>query len=189
MYDAIGSASTPAAFFNDLQSAGVKVHAFHTILEGFRRFQPFTFFNRRNHRKLLIIDDTAGYFGGMNIIDNVETVGQLKAQNRPTSSGWRDIHIRLAGPQQGELADSFDRSWRSAQGLPVQNARVPCAAPACSRLPPTTAPPNRSASSTPDRTTASPAPRASTPASSATPESRSPAPWPTLSPPARPSAH
>jgi len=116
LYDAVGSNATPGAFFNDLISAGVKVHAFHSLLEGLCRFRPLTFLNRRDHRKLMIIDDRVGYFGGMNIIDNVENVAQLKAEKRPTSSGWRDVHIRLEGPQQSELAESFDRSWRRAHG-------------------------------------------------------------------------
>ncbi len=37
----------------------------------------------------------------------------------PLSAGWRDVHVRLVGPQQRELAESFDRSWRQAHGHPV----------------------------------------------------------------------
>ena len=114
LFDALGSNSTPNAFFNDLAAAGVKVHAFHSLWESFRRFRPFTIFNRRDHRKLMIIDNTIGYFGGMNLIDNVENVDQQKKEDRPTSSGWRDVHVRLDGPHQPELAESFDRSWRRA---------------------------------------------------------------------------
>jgi cardiolipin synthase len=119
MYDALGSAATPNAFFNDMIAAGVKVHAFHSLFEGLRRFKPFTILNRRNHRKLMVIDDAIAYFGGMNLIDNVEDVKELKDQNRPKSSGWRDVHIRLVGPQQAELAESFERSWLRAHHLPV----------------------------------------------------------------------
>jgi cardiolipin synthase len=119
MYDALGSAATPNGFFAEMQNAGVKVHAFHSLLEGLRRFRPFTILNRRNHRKVLVIDDSCSYFGGMNIIDNVEDVGELKKENRPTSSGWRDVHLRLAGAQQAELAESFERSWNRAMGFHV----------------------------------------------------------------------
>jgi cardiolipin synthase len=120
MFDAVGSATTPNAFFAEMQSAGVKVHAFHSLLEGLRRFKPFTILNRRNHRKLIVIDDVAGYFGGMNIIDNVENVDELKRQSRPASSGWRDVHLRLSGTQQVELAASFERSWARAHHEPVR---------------------------------------------------------------------
>src|SRR5262245_38565922 len=38
LYDALGSQTTPAAFFTEMQTAGVQVHAFHTIWEAFWRF-------------------------------------------------------------------------------------------------------------------------------------------------------
>jgi cardiolipin synthase len=114
MYDAVGSAGTPAAFFTDLAEAGVHVHAFHTPWYALQRFAFFRTMNRRNHRKLTIIDDRIGYFGGMNIVDQsgIETVEQAKARRLPISAGWRDVHVRLVGPQQHELADAFDRLWR-----------------------------------------------------------------------------
>jgi cardiolipin synthase len=119
MYDAIGSNMTPGSFFQELRAAGVKVHVFHSVLEGLRRFRPLTILNRRDHRKLLVVDERVGYFGGMNLIDNVESVEQQKAESRPTSSGWRDVHIRLEGEQQEDLAESFDRSWKRAHGEAV----------------------------------------------------------------------
>jgi cardiolipin synthase len=119
LYDALGSNATPSAFFQEMIAAGVKVHAFHSLLEGLRRFRPFTILNRRNHRKLIVIDDRIGYFGGMNLVENAEDVGQQKAEGRPTSSGWRDVHVRVVGPQQCELAESYERSWARAHGEKV----------------------------------------------------------------------
>ncbi len=119
MYDAVGSNATPGSFFHEMRAAGVNVHVFHSLLEGLRRFRPLTILNRRDHRKLLVVDERVGYFGGMNLIDNVESVAQQKAESRPTSSGWRDVHIRLEGEQQGDLAESFDRSWKRAHGEAV----------------------------------------------------------------------
>jgi len=116
LYDALGSVSTPATFFSSLSAAGVKVHAYHSFWEVVRRVNPFTMLNRRNHRKLIVIDEAIGYFGGMNLIDNVETVREQKAEYRPTSSGWRDVHLRIEGPQQSDLAESYIRSWARAHG-------------------------------------------------------------------------
>jgi len=123
-YDAIGSAATPTAFFARMQAAGVKLHAFHSVLEGVRRFDLLAILNRRNHRKLLVIDDTVGYFGGMNIIDNAPAntppgTPNPDAAKLPASAGWRDVHIRLQGPAQAELAESFNRSWCRAKGEKV----------------------------------------------------------------------
>lgn len=116
LYDAVGSVSTPAGFFSAMTAAGVKVHAYHSFWEAFRRLRFFKVANRRDHRKVIVIDDSIGYFGGMNLIDNVETVEKQEAEKKPKSSGWRDVHVRLVGPQQGELAVSFDRSWCRAHG-------------------------------------------------------------------------
>jgi cardiolipin synthase len=117
LYDAFGSGATPASFFRRLEYAGVQVHAFHSLWEALWRFSFFRILNRRNHRKLLIIDDRVAYFGGMNLAEP----GQIPSgvRRRPASTGWRDIHVRLSGTRQAELADSFERSWRRAQRLPV----------------------------------------------------------------------
>lgn len=114
MYDAVGSAATPKSLFADLAEAGVQLHAYHTLWYAFGRSAFFRTMNRRNHRKLVVIDDRIGYFGGMNIVDQsgIETVEQAKARHLPASAGWRDVHVRLTGPQQHELADAFDRLWR-----------------------------------------------------------------------------
>jgi cardiolipin synthase len=120
MYDALGSNATPAAFFEDLEQAGVQVHAYHTLFHAFFQRSFFRVLNQRNHRKLLVVDDRVGYFGGMNIVDQsgILSVADAKARNLPASAGWRDLHVRLAGPKQAELADGFDRLWRLKHRLP-----------------------------------------------------------------------
>jgi cardiolipin synthase len=119
LYDAIGSQTTPGWFFRDLEKSGAQVHCFHSIWEAFWRFSVLRILNRRNHRKLVVIDDRIAYFGGMNLIDPGSDTKVRKAGNLPTSGGWRDIHVRLTGPQQTEIAESFDRSWRRAHGEKV----------------------------------------------------------------------
>jgi cardiolipin synthase A/B len=117
MYDAVGSVATPAAIFAGMQAAGVKVHVYHGFREALRRFGFFfRTMNRRNHRKLLIVDDEIGYFGGMNVVDQsgMETVDDVKARNLPISAGWRDVHVRLIGPQQRELTEIMQRLWKRA---------------------------------------------------------------------------
>src|SRR5262249_12043459 len=69
--------------------------------------------NRRDHRKILVVDDLAGYFGGMNIVDQTRlgTVERAKAHGLPASAGWRDVHVRLRGPLQEKIAAAFARLW------------------------------------------------------------------------------
>src|SRR5439155_10045353 len=117
--------STPTAFFRDLKEAGVQVHAFHSVWEALYRFSISRVLNRRNHRKLLVIDDRVAYFGGMNLVDHGSARLVERAEHLPVSAGWRDIHVRLAGAQQSELAESFDRSWRRARRLRVKRRSRP----------------------------------------------------------------
>lgn len=116
LYDAIGSQATPRHFFRALERGGAHVHEFHSIGEAFYKFSFLRILNRRDHRKLLVIDDTVAYFGGMNVVDATSARTVAAAEKLPTSAGWRDVHVRLTGPQQGEVAESFDRSWRRAHG-------------------------------------------------------------------------
>jgi cardiolipin synthase len=120
LYDAIGSKTTPGAFFRELEQAGAQVHAFHSVGEALRRFAVFRTLNRRDHRKLLILDDRVAYFGGMNLLDASQISSVEQAESLPSSSGWRDVHVRLTGPQQREVAESFERSWRRAHGEEIE---------------------------------------------------------------------
>lgn len=119
LYDFIGSYITPASFFDDLAEAGVQVHAFHSVWEAFWKFSPARLLNRRDHRKLAVIDDRVAYFGGMNVVDPASNAAVEQAEHLLASAGWRDVHVRLAGPQQREVAESFDRAWRRAHGETV----------------------------------------------------------------------
>jgi cardiolipin synthase A/B len=119
LYDFIGSQATSSRFFAELAASGAHVHAFHSLREALWRFRPLRILNRRDHRKLLVVDGRVAYFGGMNVVDvsSVHTVAD--AEELPASAGWRDVHVRLTGPQQRELGESFDRSWRRAHGESV----------------------------------------------------------------------
>jgi cardiolipin synthase len=114
IYDAIGSLTTPQAYFDRLIAGGVQVHAFHSIRDNLWKFAFLRILNRRDHRKLLAVDDRVAYFGGMNIVDQrgIATPADLKRRNLPASAGWRDLHVRLVGPKQAEIADDFERLWR-----------------------------------------------------------------------------
>ena len=111
LYDAIGSNNTSWTFFRALQEAGVQVHAFHSVREALWRFSFLRILNRRDHRKLLIIDDTVAYFGGMNLIDttlgarvadrDVARLGRLARRSCPperpaAARGGREFRAHLA---------------------------------------------------------------------------------------------
>lgn len=71
---------------------------------------PYIFFtfNRRNHRKLVIIDGRVGYIGGYNVGD--EYLGR-----DPKFGPWRDFHLRLDGDGVQDLQEQFLQDWQTAK--------------------------------------------------------------------------
>ena len=86
MVDGIGSRSLSDEFIETLQSAGAEVHIFRPV-----RFPRLTSkINYRNHRKIVVIDGTIGFTGGINIADKY-IYGSIDL------GFWRDTHIRIYG--------------------------------------------------------------------------------------------
>jgi cardiolipin synthase len=130
MIDGFGSFSTPTAMITKMQEAGVQVHVFHALSQVIRGPRWLQAFNQRNHRKLMVVDEQIAYFGGMNVVDQsgLESKADVKARNLPTSAGWRDVHARMAGPRQAEIAATMERLWKRVHHQPRGKAprwRVP----------------------------------------------------------------
>ena len=100
LYDAIGSYRTPARMLAPLLAAGGKATLFLPIAILRRRFQV----NLRNHRKVLVVDGSIGFIGGLNFGD--EYVGK-----DPYFGFWRDTHLRLTGPGAVDLQRVFAEDW------------------------------------------------------------------------------
>lgn len=66
LIDSWGGSSIPDYFFNELKTAGGEVRYFQKIKIN---IDFFTRSHRRNHRKLLIIDDKISYIGSSNLTD------------------------------------------------------------------------------------------------------------------------
>ena len=71
---------------------------------------PYLFFtlNRRNHRKIVVVDGRVGYVGGFNIGD--EYLGR-----DPKFGPWRDFHLRLEGDGVQDLQGQFLQDWQTAK--------------------------------------------------------------------------
>jgi len=65
-------------------------------------------FNRRNHHKILVVDDEVAFTGGINIGDEYAPP--------PEGGDWHDLHVRVEGPVARGLARIFHRSWIEAGG-------------------------------------------------------------------------
>ncbi|MDD2713366.1 MAG: phospholipase D-like domain-containing protein, partial [Simplicispira sp.] len=113
IHDSVGTIGTPAAFFQQLTDAGVRVLEFNPInpLVARKEWE----LNQRDHRKLLIVDGKIAFLGGINI-SSVYSSGssQGKARPRPDpAQAWRDTDMQLEGPVVAELQKLFLDAWAS----------------------------------------------------------------------------
>ncbi len=103
LYDHVGSFTTSRKFFKGLRKSGVSVHPFFKVT-----FPIFgTHVNWRNHRKIVTIDDTVAYLGGMNIAGRYVT---------DEKNVWRDTHARVTGPVVNDIRYSFAVDWNFTTG-------------------------------------------------------------------------
>jgi cardiolipin synthase len=66
--------------------------------------------NRRNHRKVSIIDGRIAFVGSVNVSDT--HLSAFKGQD-----AWRDTSVRLEGPGIAELLVAFDHAWKRSQSV------------------------------------------------------------------------
>jgi cardiolipin synthase len=81
----------------------------------FMRASPdwqLTYFNLRNHRKILVIDGKVGFTGGMNIQG-----GHILADSPPNPR--QDLHFRVQGPVTAQLQEVFAEDWQFTTGEPL----------------------------------------------------------------------
>ena len=99
IYDHLGSYNVPKAYWQRMRSAGIQVYAFMRV--AFPLLS--TTVNYRNHRKIVIIDGSIGYVGGMNFAQRYLTGNEL--------GRWRDTHFRITGVAVAGLQSSFLIDW------------------------------------------------------------------------------
>jgi cardiolipin synthase A/B len=102
--DAFG-ASLSADSERQLRDAGVQVSWFNEI-------RPWTLeeANYRTHRKVLVVDGTLGFTGGLGLADHWICHAQSPEQ-------WRDTHFKVVGPSVRLLEAAFYENWLEAGGL------------------------------------------------------------------------
>jgi len=86
LYDGLGSNKLKKNFLQPMKEVGIEVIEFDSILS------PWLLetVNYRNHRKIVIVDGTIGFTGGLNVGD--EYLGRSK--KFPI---WRDSHLKIEG--------------------------------------------------------------------------------------------
>lgn len=107
-----------------LLTQGVTLHWFHRW-----RWQDPLRYNCRDHRKLLVIDDSEAYLGGFNI--HRENSRRLFGEQR-----WRDTHVRCHGVLAQQATRLFDAFWRGNRrwNLPQTSGTIGVLMPNHTRL-------------------------------------------------------
>lgn len=107
LYDYIGCFDTPTAFFKRLSKGGVCCRAFNP--PPFRK--GLAWFDKRDHRKIVVIDGWSVFTGGMNIADVYSGFGKKHTK-------WRDVGLRIEGEVGLELLRLFQETWTGECGTP-----------------------------------------------------------------------
>jgi len=121
IYDAVGTLATPSAFFDRMRDAGIQLLEFNPV-NPFKLLGPWEP-NNRDHRKLLVVDGTVAFTGGVNISNTYSNSSLFRSKSRSKSAtkgkpGWRDTHARIEGPAVAALQWEFLGHWaeKSEQG-------------------------------------------------------------------------
>jgi len=118
LVDGLGSFGLSSRFLDELRAAGVEVQVFHPVAPWRRRWG----LNKRDHQKILIVDDEIAFCGGVNLTD----------ENRPIEQGgggWHDVHARVDGPAVFDLALLFRETWLEVGGAAFPEPELPAPRP------------------------------------------------------------
>jgi cardiolipin synthase len=112
LVDGIGSPEWPGKAGRILDEAGIEARVYHPAAwtrAAISRFvrEPRKFLrvlNRRDHRKVCVIDHAAAWVGSMNV-----SVRSLRAVRGPAA--WHECGVRVEGAEVEALTAAFDYAW------------------------------------------------------------------------------
>ncbi|HEY9094146.1 MAG TPA: cardiolipin synthase ClsB [Hydrogenophaga sp.] len=107
--DGVGTPRIPGEWIERFAAAGVKWHVY-APLGRLGLLMPSRW--RRLHRKLCVVDETVGFCGGINIIDDLDDValGRLTVPRL-------DFSLRVVGPLVQEMVETMESLWWRLQAL------------------------------------------------------------------------
>jgi len=121
VYDSLGCVDVDPLIFDTMEVEGVQVLEYRPL----RPWRPRWGVWRRNHRKMLIVDNKVGFVGGINLslqCESIETGGE----------GWRDTHVHFEGQAVNDLNRLFLNVWEKenhAQGPLARPPAIPANPP------------------------------------------------------------
>lgn len=111
LVDGVGALYSLPSIRWRLRRAGIRYGLFMHSLWPWK----MPYLNLRNHQKILVIDGTIGFTGGMNIgASNVV----LEQPSKPV----RDLHFRVEGPVVEQMIEAFAYDWQFTTGEKIDDA-------------------------------------------------------------------
>ncbi|MFY3383360.1 phospholipase D-like domain-containing protein [Paracidovorax sp. MALMAid1276] len=104
LLDWVGTAKMEESYLTDMKQAGVKIEKFHKP-----HWYNLARMNNRTHRKLLVVDGTVGFTGGVGIAP--QWTGQAQDPEH-----WRDSHYMVRGPVVAQMQATFLENWLKVTG-------------------------------------------------------------------------
>jgi cardiolipin synthase len=104
LVDWVGSAKMDDDLLDRMRGAGVEIRKFHKP-----RWYTLAKLNNRTHRKLLVVDGSTGFTGGVGIAQKWTGAGQ-------DAEHWRDSHFRVEGPVVAQIQATFLDNWLKVSG-------------------------------------------------------------------------
>jgi len=105
LLDAFGALDMPSEYIDRMKASGC-----HVVM--FRPLSPLRWdrTNRRNHRRILVVDGRVGFTGGSGV--SLKWMGNGRVENH-----WRDTDVRVRGPVVEYLQGAFAENWLEATGI------------------------------------------------------------------------
>jgi cardiolipin synthase len=104
MLDWIGSDKMSRDLVTEMQQGGVEVERYHAV-----KWYSLGRLNNRTHRKVLIIDGSVSFTGGVGIAD--QWLGHAQDPDH-----WRDMHFKVTGPVAAQMQAAFLDNWIKTTG-------------------------------------------------------------------------
>ena len=104
LVDWAGSQKMDAEILQTMKSAGIEIKKYHPL-----KWYALDRLNNRTHRKILVIDGTVGFTGGVGIADSWNGHAQ-------DPDHWRDTHYRVEGPVVSQMQAAFTDNWTKVSG-------------------------------------------------------------------------
>ena len=104
MLDWIGCDKMSHQLVTEMQTGGVEVERYHAV-----HWYSLGRLNNRTHRKVLIIDGSISFTGGVGIADQWLGHAQDPAH-------WRDMHFKVTGPVAAQMQAAFLDNWIKTTG-------------------------------------------------------------------------